>query len=87
MCADPGKDPGAAPARQAPALGIAIAQFQFWRRFADLELCEDRVPDERTILKFRHLLENACAGRAAFRGRERAPEMHQTRKGKQWYSA
>ena len=27
------------------------------RRFAGIELGDDRIPDETTILKFRHLLE------------------------------
>jgi IS5 family transposase len=28
------------------------------RRFAGIELGDDRIPDETTILNFRHLLEN-----------------------------
>ena len=88
------------------------------RRFADIDLGHEPVPDETTICKFRHLLEAHELGRTLFdrvnahlaaRGikvsggtivdatiiaapsstknadRERDPEMHQTRKGKQWY--
>ena len=32
-------------------------EIKSMRIFAKLELCEDRLPDETTILKFRHLLE------------------------------
>ena len=87
------------------------------RRFAGLRL-SGALPDETTILNFRHLLEKHGLGEALFeeinahlaspghrlktgtivdasiitapsstknRTGERDPEMHQTRKGKQWY--
>ena len=87
------------------------------RRFAGLRLTGS-LPDETTILHFRHLLERHGLGKALFaeinahlaslghrlrtgtivdasivaapsstknRQRARDPEMHQTRKGKQWY--
>lgn len=40
-----------------PAMEDALYEIESMRRFAGLELCEDRLPDETTILKFRHLLE------------------------------
>ena len=88
------------------------------RRFAGIELISDRIPDETTILTFRHLLEKHDLGAQIFetvkahlnsRGMtmrqgtivdatliaapsstknkdgKRDPEMHQTKKGNQWY--
>ena len=88
------------------------------RRFARVELGEDPVPDESTILRFRHLLEAhqltaqmfaevralleekrlllkagtivdatilAAPSSTKNATGTRDPEMHQTRKGKQWY--
>lgn len=88
------------------------------RQFAGLSLSTGRIPDETTILNFRHLLEQHQLGQALFdearnflgeRGLllksgtivdaslidapsstknqegQRDPEMHQTRKGNQWY--
>ncbi len=40
-----------------PMMEDALHEIESMRRFAGLELCEDRRPDETTILKFRHLLE------------------------------
>lgn len=40
-----------------PMMEDALYEVESMRRFAHLELCEDRIPDETTILKFRHLLE------------------------------
>ena len=40
-----------------PMMEDALYEIESMRRFAKLELCEDRLPDETTILKFRHLLE------------------------------
>jgi len=40
-----------------PMMEDALHEIESMRRFAKLELCEDRLPDETTILKFRHLLE------------------------------
>src|SRR5277367_1415733 len=88
------------------------------RRFAGIDLGKEPAPDETTICKFRHLLEEHDLGQAIFaevnahlaangvkvaRGTivdatiihapsstknatgTRDPEMHQVRKGKQWY--
>lgn len=40
-----------------PMMEDALYEVESMRRFAGLELCEDRLPDETTILNFRHLLE------------------------------
>jgi len=101
-----------------PAMEDALYDSESMRRFAGLELSEDTVPDESTILRFRHLLERHRLTEAIFaeinallasRGLllksgtivdatiiaapsstknaegERDPEMHQTRKGKDWH--
>jgi transposase, IS5 family len=101
-----------------PQAEDALYDMETMRRFAGIELVEDTIPDESTILRFRHLLEAHQLTQAIFaevctlleeRGlllksgtivdatiisapsstknakEERDPEMHQTRKGKQWY--
>ncbi len=101
-----------------PAMEDALYEIESMRRFAGLALCEDRIPDETTILKFRHLLERHHLTDALFaqvqghlqskglhmskgtmvdatliaaspstknKAGQRDPEMHQTRKGKQYY--
>ena len=101
-----------------PQAEDALYDIEPMRRFAGVELAEDTVPDETTILRFRHLLEKHELTEAIFAevntlleerrlmlktgtivdatiisapsstknvGKERDPEMHQTRKGKQWY--
>lgn len=40
-----------------PGMEDALYEIESMRRFADLELIEDALPDEITILNFRHLLE------------------------------
>lgn len=40
-----------------PAMEDALYDSESMRRFASIELIEDAVPDESTILRFRHLLE------------------------------
>ena len=40
-----------------PAMENALYEIESMRRFARLELADDALPDETTILKFRHLLE------------------------------
>jgi len=40
-----------------PAAEDAIYDSESMRRFAKVELLEDKIPDESTILRFRHLLE------------------------------
>jgi IS5 family transposase len=100
-----------------PAMEDALYEIESMRRFAGLRL-SDRLPDETTILKFRHFLESHGLGKVLFKevnkhleknglmlregsivdatiiaapsstknsSGKRDPEMHQTRKGKQWY--
>lgn len=100
-----------------PAMEDALYEIESMRRFAGLRL-SDRLPDETTILNFRHFLESHGLGKVLFKEvnkhleknglilREgsivdatiisapsstknstgkRDPEMHQTRKGNQWY--
>src|SRR5712671_3907907 len=101
-----------------PGAEDALYESPVLRRFAGVDLGRAPVPDESTILQFRHLLENHELGGAMLnavnqylesrgirittgtivdatiihapsstknRSGERDPEMHQTRKGKQWY--
>ena len=101
-----------------PAMEEALIEVPTMRRFAGIELISDRIPDETTILTFRHLLEKHELGEQIFetvkahlhaRGMtmrqgtivdatliaapsstknkegKRDPEMHQTKKGNQWY--
>jgi IS5 family transposase len=101
-----------------PAAEDALYDSESMRRFAGIELAEDDIPDESTILRFRHLLERHRLTEAIFaevralleerrlllksgtivdatiiaappstKNAEAArdPEMHQTRKGKQWH--
>ena len=101
-----------------PAMEDALYEIESMRRFAGLELNEDAIPDETTILKFRRLLEqhqlaqkildtvNAHLGQKQLllrqgtivdatiihapsstknQEKKRDPEMHQTKKGNQYY--
>jgi IS5 family transposase len=101
-----------------PAAEEALYDSDAMRRFVGIDLGREPVPDETTILNFRHLLERHKLGQALFdrvnaylaaRGlkvaggtivdatiiaapsstknadKARDPEMHQTRKGQQWY--
>jgi IS5 family transposase len=101
-----------------PAAEDALYDSESMRRFAGIELAEDAVPDETTILRFRHLLERhqltermfaevrnlleekrlllksgtivdatIIAAPASTKNAEKArdPEMHQTKKGKDWH--
>lgn len=101
-----------------PAAEEALYESVSMRRFVGIDLGREPVPDETTILNFRHLLERHNLARALFdrvnaglaaRGlkvaggtivdatiiaapsstknadKARDPEMHQTRKGQQWY--
>jgi transposase, IS5 family len=101
-----------------PAMEEALIEVPTMRRFAGIDLISDRIPDETTILAFRHLLEKHELGEQIFetvkahlsvRGMtmrqgtivdatliaapsstknkegRRDPEMHQTKKGNQWY--
>jgi transposase, IS5 family len=101
-----------------PAVEEALYESLSMRGFAGVDLGREPVPDETTVCKFRHLLEQHDLGRALFervhihleaRGVRistgtivdatiinapsstknasgtRDPDMHQTRKGQQWY--
>ena len=101
-----------------PAMEEALIEVPTMRRFAGIELISDRIPDETTILAFRHLLEKHELGEQIFetakahlsaqgmtmrqgtivdatliaapsstknKAGKRDPEMHQTKKGNQWY--
>lgn len=96
----------------------ALHDTPLYREFAGLDNWETRLPDESTILRFRHLLEKheltaqiLAVVNDLLRGKglmlragtvvdatliaapsstknasgERDPEMHQSKKGKQWY--
>jgi len=100
------------------ALEEAVYDSEAMRRFLDIDLARDLVPDETTLCKFRHLLERNQLGVRLFeevgrhlqaqgmqvhsgtmvdatiinapsstknKDKARDPEMHQTRKGNQWY--
>ncbi len=101
-----------------PGAEEALYELASMRRFAGIDLGREPVPDETTLCRFRHLLEQHDLGRQVFeqvhmhlqaRGvmvttgtivdatiidapsstknadGARDPEMHQTRKGQQWY--
>jgi IS5 family transposase len=101
-----------------PAMEDALYDSESMRRFAGIELSEDAIPDETTILRFRHLLERHYLTQAIFaqirtlleqkrlllksgtivdatiieappstknEDKARDPEMHQTKKGKDWH--
>lgn len=101
-----------------PGMEDALYEIESMRTFAGLELVEDALPDETTILNFRRLLEkhqltakmmNAINNVLTDKGlllkggtmvdatiihappstknqdKRRDPEMHQTKKGNQWY--
>lgn len=100
-----------------PAAEDSLYDSESMRRFAGIELADDIIPDESTILRFRHLLERHrlterifAAVRTLLEERRlllksgtivdatiiaappstknaagrRDPEMHQTKKGKDW---
>jgi IS5 family transposase len=101
-----------------PAVEEALYDSATLRQFANIDLGAEPVPDETTVCKFRHLLEEHNLGEQILgtvnlhlqakgiritsgtivdatiihapsstknRDQGRDPEMHQTRKGKQWY--
>jgi len=49
-----------------PAMEEALIEVPTMRRFAGIELISDRIPDETTILTFRHLLEKHTLGEQIF---------------------
>lgn len=101
-----------------PAMEEALYDMALFREFARLDAGSTALPDESTILRFRHLLERhglpeqilkrvnerlvarglmmkqgtlvdatliAAPASTKNRARSRDPQMHQTRKGKNWY--
>ncbi len=101
-----------------PGIEEALYEMPAMRRFARIDLGRERVPDETTVCKFRHLIERCDLGGSIFEAvaqhladngievktgtivdatiidapsstknasGERDPEMHQTKKGGQWY--
>ncbi len=83
------------------AMEEALHDIPLLRQFACLDAFEDVMPNESTILRFRHLLEQNKLPIAIFaevnamliaapsstknQDKKRDPEMSQTKKGKQWY--
>ena len=49
-----------------PAMEDALIEVPTMRRFAGIDLISDRIPDETTILSFRHLLEKHNLGKQIF---------------------
>jgi IS5 family transposase len=49
-----------------PAMEDALIGMPMMRRFAGIDLISDRIPDETTILSFRHLLEKHDLGKQIF---------------------
>ena len=101
-----------------PAVEEALYDSVLMRQFAGIDLGQEPVPDETTVCKFRHLLEEHKLGEKILgtvnlhlqtrgvrittgtivdatilhaptstknREQQRDPEMHQTKKGNQWY--
>ena len=101
-----------------PAAEEALYDSTSMRQFVGIDLGREPVPDETTVLNFRHLLERHGLGKKLFervneylasrglrvaggtivdatiivapsstknQAKARDPEMHQTRKGQQWY--
>lgn len=101
-----------------PGMEEAIYDRNSFQKFLEIDLLSERVPDESTILHFRHLLEEhtlqeeflrivnalldergitvrhgtitdativAAPPSTKNKDKKRDPEMHQTKKGNQWY--
>jgi transposase, IS5 family len=101
-----------------PGVEEALYDSQAMRRFVGIDLGDEPVPDETTVCRFRHLLEENDLGRPLFdevgrhlaakglriatgtivdatiisapsstknAAKARDPDMHQTKKGNQWY--
>jgi IS5 family transposase len=101
-----------------PGVEEALYDSAVMRQFAGIDLGQEPVPDETTVCKFRHLLEEHKLGEKILgtvnlhlqargvrittgtivdatilhaptstknRGQQRDPEMHQTKKGNQWF--
>jgi len=50
-----------------PAKEDALIDVSTMRRFAGIDLISERIPDETTILTFRHLLERHDLGKQSLR--------------------
>jgi IS5 family transposase len=57
-----------------PSMEEALIEVLTMRRFAVIDLISDRIPDETTILTFRHLLEKQELGEQIFRDRQSPPQ-------------
>ncbi len=83
-----------------PAVEEALYDSASMRRFVGIDLGPEPAPDETTVCKFRHLYDHGlklsqgtivdatilgAASSTKNRDKARDPEMHQTRKGNQWY--
>ena len=76
-----------------PAMEEALHDVPLYCQVARLDPGMSRLPDESTILRFRHLLEElglnlhvmAAPSSTQNKDDERAPDMHQTKKGNQWH--
>jgi IS5 family transposase len=49
-----------------PAMEAALSEVPVMRRFAGIDIMSERIPDETTILAFRHLLEKNNLGEQIF---------------------
>lgn len=49
-----------------PAMEDALIEVPTMRRFAGIDMISERIPDETTILAFRHLLEKHDLGQQIF---------------------
>ena len=49
-----------------PAMEDALIEVPTMRRFAGIDMISDRIPDETTILTFRHLLEKHTGASLGF---------------------
>lgn len=75
------------------ALEDPVYDSQAMRAFFGINLARDPMPDATTLLRFSHLLEkhDHCAtiinAPSSTKNKDRAcaPEMHQIKKGNQWY--
>jgi IS5 family transposase len=62
-----------------PAMEDSLIEVPTMRRFAGIDLISDRIPDETTILSFRHLLEKHDLRRHL----DRSPQLHEEQEGRE----
>ncbi len=70
-----------------PAMEDALIEVPTMRRFAGIALISDRIPDETTILAFRHLLEQNNLGEESFeavKAHWASPGLVDTDQGSTW---